>query len=282
MQIKINGVTLGGAFSKYQILAPLTGLDQPPIRMGQGEWSGTDGGYVSSQFYGTRVIVINGFYLGSTCDEADDLRKDLIAAMPIRQSLPLYVTLFSGRIVFAQTYIKDFKADITEGGLFGKFQITLVAPDPLLYDAGDGVDPDTGFTELPVYKLIGGGYVTEYGMPVTWTPGTTPTIAENLGDVYIYPQFKIVGVVDNPTITNHTENKFLTIDVTTASPTDEIIVDMKQRTITLNGGSILSYRTLDSNWWGLRPGDNVIQFQSDGVGDVSFGTLRWRNAYQGV
>ena len=133
--------------------------------MGAGDWSGRDGGYVSSQFYSSRVIVLSGFYRADTCEEADDIRLTLSEYLPIRQSIPMFVTTFSGKTYYAQTYLKDFKMDII-GQKHGKYQITLVAPDPLLYDAGDGVDPDSGWQNLPVYKLVGGGYITEYDMPV--------------------------------------------------------------------------------------------------------------------
>jgi hypothetical protein len=281
MQLKINGIEFGDN-SKYQIVAPLSGLDQPPIRMGAGEWAGRDGGYVSAQFYGTRVIVVNGFFKGTSCEDGDNLRKNLIAALPIRQSLPFFVTTFGGRHLFSQTYIKDFKMDITEGGILGKFMITLVAPDPLLYEAGDGVDPDSGWQEAPVYKLVGGGYVTQYDMPVQWTPGTTPTIVTNAGDVIINPQIVYNGIVTNPIITNVTTNKFVRINITTTQPTDQLIIDMDKRTVTLNGGSVLSYRTLDSIWWGLNPGNNTISFTSSGGSDINFATVRWRNGYKGV
>lgn len=281
MRLKINGLNLGGN-AKYQIEAPLAGLDVPPIRMGDGDWSGRDGGYVSTQFYGSRVIVINGFYKGTSCEDADELRKQLIAAVPIRQSLPLYITTFGGRNLFTQTYLRDMKMDITEGGIFGKFQLTLLAPDPLLYEVGDGSDPDSGWINLPVYKLVGGGYVTEYDMPAQWTPGTTPTIAVNSGDVVIFPQVKIKGIVQNPVITNLTTNKFVRVNVTTTSVDDEIIIDMKQRTITLNGGSILSFRTLDSTWFGLELGNNTLQYTSAGSGDINFATVRYRNGYKGA
>jgi len=281
MRLKINGLEFGKN-SRYQIEAPLTGLDVPPIRMGSGVWSGKDGGYVSSQFYGSRVIVINGFYRGSTCEHADELRKQLVAALPIRQSIPLYVTTFGGRNLATQTYLQDMKMDITEGGIFGKYQITLIAPDPLLYEAGDGINPNSGWIELPVNKLLGGGYITEYNMPVQWTPGTTPSIATNSGDVVIYPQVIFKGIVQNPIITNLTSNKFVRINITTTSVNDELIIDMGQRTVTLNGGSVLSFRTLDSVWFGLELGNNVLQYTSSGTSDVLFTTVRWRNGYKGI
>lgn len=280
MKFVLNGLALG-AGTKLHIEAPIVGLDKPTIRMGAGDWSGRDGGYVSSQFFGSRVIVLSGFYIGGTCEEANELRLLLSESTPIRQSLPLFIETTSGRHYFTQTYLKDSKMDIINSK-HGKFQLTLVAPDPFLYEAGDGSDPDTGWQELEVYKLIGGGYVTAYELPVQWTPGTTPTVAVNSGDLVIYPQFKITGKVKNPRIINRSTNKFVQINVTTTSATDVLIIDMNQRTVTLNGGSILSFRTLNSTWFGLELGNNVVEFTSEGSDDVDFGVLRWRTAYQGI
>lgn len=281
LTLRLNGLEFGGV-SKYQLEAPISGLDGAPIRMGQGVWSGRDGGYVSSQFFGQRVITFKGFVIASSCEELDDLREAFIAAMPIRQTLPLYINTHGGRNLVAETYLQDVKMDILAGGLYAEYQVTLVSPDPLLYEAGDGSDPDSGYIEVPVYKLIGGGYITEYGMPVTWTPGSTPTFVINSGDVMIYPQIKYTGIVTNPIITNVTENKFVRINITTTQPTDVLLIDMYRRTVTLNGGSVLSFRTLDSEWWGLRPGSNRIEYTSSSGGDAAFAMLRYRNGYQGI
>ncbi len=280
LTLRLNGLEFGGV-SKYQLLAPLSGLDGAPIRMGQGVWTGRDGGYVSSQFLGNRVIVFKGFMIGASCEELDELREDLVAAMPIRQTLPLYINTHGGRNLVAETYLQDVKMDVLAGGLYAEFQITLLCPDPLLYEAGDGLDPDSGYIEVPVYKLIGGGYITEYGMPVTWTPGTTPTFAINSGDTTIYPQVTYTGIVTNPIITNVSDNKFVRINITTV-PGDVLVIDMYRRTVTLNGGSVLSFRTLDSTWWGLLPGSNIIQYTSSSGGDAAFATVRYRNGYMGV
>lgn len=279
--LKLNGLEFGGT-SKYQLQEPISGLDAPPIRMGAGVWSGRDGGYVSAQFFGNRVITFKGFIAAGTCEELDELRQELTAAIPIRQSLPLYINTAGGRHLVAETYLQDVKMDISAGGLFAEYQLTLLCPDPLLYEAGDGTDIESGYIEVPVYKLIGGGYITEYDMPVVWTPGTTPTIAVNDGDVMIYPQVKYTGIVTNPIITNVTENKFVRINITTTQPTDVLLIDMYRRTVTLNGGSVLSFRTLDSTWWGLAPGNNQIEYTSTNGGDTNLATVRYRNGYKGV
>lgn len=279
MIFDINGLKLGNS-RKIGILSPIKGLEVASLRVGEGNWSGKDGGYISSQFYGSRLITIAGVYQGDSCEDADNIRNDISDALKIRQSLPTFITSFSGKKYFTQAYLRDFKMDLI-GSKHGEFQITLLCPDPLLYDAGDGSDPDSGWQEQDVYKLVGGGYITAYDMPVPWTLGTTPTVITNAGDAYIYPQIKIEGKVTNPIITNVTENKFVKINVTTSS-TDELIIDLNERIVTLNGSSILSYRTLDSSWWGLSPGGNTINYVSSDDTDVNHVTVRWRNGYTGI
>lgn len=279
MYFEIDDLKIGDD-SKYHVQSPIVGLDMPTIRMGSGEYSGKDGGYVSTQFYSYRTIVINGFYIGSTCDEADSLRSNLISSLPIRQSLSMFITSFSGDKYLAEVYLRDFKMDMI-GGVHGVFQLTFVSPSPYLYDAGDGIDPESGWTEQTIYKLIGGGYVTPYSLPVQWAPGTQPNVIENTGDTYLNPQIILTGVFTNPRITNITENKFIQVDLTTA-PGDVLNIDLQNRTITLNGGSVLASRNADSSWWGLRPGNNTIELTSDDSDDDTSAILRWRSQFLGV
>lgn len=279
MIFKFNNIELSEA-SDFKITSPIVGLSTPDIRIGDGEWSGRDGGYISSQFYSARVIVLSGFYIGDTCEEADAMRKELAANLPIRVSIPLFITDWSGNRYITETYLRDLKMDMI-ASKHGVFQITLVCPDPLLYDAGDGINPDSGWQEQDVFKLIGGGYITEYDMPVQWTPGTQPAAIVNAGDSQVLPQIKISGSVTNPRITNLSANKFIQINIVT-SASDEIIIDMHQRIILLNGSSILALRTTDSTWWGLNPGTNIISYESASDLDADSVVVRWRDGYAGI
>ena len=108
MEIKINDLILGGS-QGYQIQAPIVGLEKAPIRISYGNYSGRDGGYVSSQFYSPREIIINGFYIGKTCDHAQQLRRDLTNALKIRETIPIYITGFNGDQYLVEAYISDFK-----------------------------------------------------------------------------------------------------------------------------------------------------------------------------
>lgn len=278
MKFDIDGLIIGGD-TEYKLVPGITGLGKPGIRMGSGQFGGRDGGYVSSQYYDMRIINIPGHYLGDTCEDAQALRAAL-NAIPIRKLLPVFVTTFTGQIYYLEGYINDLKNDI-EADTDGAFNIQLVAPDPYLYDAGDGVDPSSGWIEQEIFKVGGGGYTTPYSLPVTWQPGQTPANVDNTGDIYIYPQLILSGQYTNPRINNLTTGSFIELNLTT-SASDEVIIDMKNRTITLDGGSITAYRTDDSSWWFLQPGINVITLETDSGGDETSAIIRYRPGVEGI
>lgn len=280
MIIKIGDTITFGGNSKFQITPPLSGLTSPDIRTGDGLYAGVDGGYVSSQLYGFRNIVISGFYIGKTCQEADELRQQLMSELHIRYLYPIFITSFSGKHYFVEGYITDRRSDITNP-TSGEFQITIHCPDPIIYDGGDGITSDSAWFEQTFYKEQPGGFNIEYQMPVQWVGGQMATNIENLGTVAAYPIITLNGKFTNPKITNLTTNEFIELERETAV-SDTIVIDMKERIITLNGVSIASSRTIDSSWWTLLQGNNKIVLETDSSSDNNFGTIKYKVGYLGV
>lgn len=280
MNITINGLTIGLDNPYIKLAPPVQGLFSPPLRAPVGNLSGTDGGYVNPQFKAPREITINGFILADSCDVAFQARCQLQKALPIRQMLPMFIETLNGKTYFTEVSLLDLKMDY-ERAKYQEFQITVVAPDPNFYDAGDGIDPDSGWIEQIIYKTMGGGYVTPYVLTVEWRPGQTPAVVTNTGNIWIYPQIVLEGKWTNPRITNTTTGQFVELSVATSS-SDKIVIDMKARTITLNGYSILPYRHPDSSWWYLDFGDNIITLMSTSGSDEQVGIIRYRQAYTGI
>lgn len=280
MIIKIGDTITFGGNSKFQITPPLSGLTSPDIRTGDGLYAGVDGGYVSSQLYGFRNIVISGFYIGKTCQEADELRQQLMSELHIRYLYPIFITSFSGKHYFVEGYITDRRSDITNP-TSGEFQITIHCPDPIIYDGGDGIASDSAWFEQTFYKEQPGGFNIEYQVPVQWVAGQMATNIENLGTVAAYPIITLSGKFTNPKITNLTTNEFIELERTT-TVSDTIVINMKERIITLNGVSIASSRTIDSSWWTLVQGNNKIVLETDDSSDNNFGTIKYKVGYLGV
>lgn len=273
-QIRIGDLVLDDTI----LLPVVQGLSKPKVRVSAGDYSGRDGGWLSGQLFKSREIVIQGEFNEGNCADLQLMREALEDALPIRQSIPFFVTNFVGATYYADVYFVDLQMDISDK-FSAPFQLTLLAPDPYLYDAGDGIDPDSGYITEVIYKIVGGGYVTPYILPVTWDPGSTPTIVDNTSDVYIFPEIVLTGQFTNPRITNNTTGQFIELGVTTTTG-DVIEIDMKNRTVTLNGGSILPTKT--GTWWGLQSGENAIELTTDSGSDAMSGIIRYRIAYEGI
>lgn len=274
--IQIDTLLLGRG-TRYD-LSKLSGFSKPPIRTSGDDYAGKDGGYVSAQNYSVRVMEIDGEVNGLSCQDAEDLRQAL-EALPIREVLPVFLTTFAGNLYFTEVVIYDIKAEI-EGGTFGAYRLTIAAPDPYFYLA-DTNDPDSVYIEQVFYKITGGGYVTPYILPVIWEPGNTPASISNGGAIRIYPEIILEGQYTNPVITNETTGQVFALDITTTAG-DEIVIDMKNRTVTLNGGSITAYVTDESNWIWLNVGANNLLLNSDSSSDTDFGTVRYRAGIEGL
>ncbi len=278
MIIKIGNLQFGGN-SSYQIEPGIAGLDSATIRTGDGLYAGVDGAYVSSQLYGARTITFTGFYLASSCGEIDELRLNLLTNLRIRYLYPILITTFSQKHYFTEGYITDIKAEIT-GPRGGEFQITIYCPDPIIYDGGDGVSPDSAWIEENFYKAGAGGFVISYPTPVNWKEGQQYTVIENRGTVDTYPIITLNGSFSSPTIRNLTTGKFMTISRTISS--GNVLIDMKKRIITLNGTTIAANRSITSSWWTLIPGENRIILETNSTTNTNYGTIRYKQGYQGI
>ena len=69
----------------FTIVTKVEGLETAPYRNGTGDWSGADGGYISSHLFSARVITISGVYIDhrAGCDDstATDSQFDHLARL---------------------------------------------------------------------------------------------------------------------------------------------------------------------------------------------------------
>ena len=279
MRIDLNSIVMDVQGTDVVLNPPIRGLTVPPIRTASGNFSGRDGGWVSSQFYAVREIVLNGTVRGDDCPDAAEKICRLQEAIGIRQKLPMYVTVSEGTTYFTEVYLADFNLDIDNERIH-RFQMTLLAPDPNFY-ISDPDDPNAGWVDQTIFRLVGGGYITPYILPVEWEPGSTPTIITNGSSMPAYPQIILEDEWTNPRIVNNTTGAYVELNVTTTSG-DKIVIDMYNRTVTLNGGSILPSREAGSSWWALVSGNNSISLSSDSNDDGTEGIIRYRIPYGGI
>lgn len=256
----------------------VTGLGIADIRTSSFLFSGQSGGMVTDQFLGFRTVVINGIIGKNNDTRAQHKldRKALIDALPIGTTIPVYITVFDGETYRIDANVTDAKVEYRQRGVTSDFLIQLTAGDPLFYSTDDGDEQTAHIT-----RVTQGGYVTPYDLPVDWASGSSPTVVTNNGETLYLPRIELHDQADNPVIINQTTGERFELDINLVDG-DDVIIDMRKRTVTLNGSNIIGNKTDDSLWWGLLPGPNSIVLDSNSGGDTVTADIYWRNGVRGI
>ncbi len=210
--------------SFFGLITKVEGIETAPYRNGTGDWSGADGGYLSSQYYSARVITINGVYRDtrSNCDWSVEhgapssylARFYIRSRLPIRTMLNCRIFLDSGLVFYTQGYCTDLKMDL-DSATTGEYQITFYCPEPMLFlGAGNGA-LGAEWMESQLYKHKDVGYVDQYALNsghtlsymenvdgnnqgYIWSTGGRSSAVEYHGDAEYYPQIVVRGKAINP------------------------------------------------------------------------------------
>lgn len=255
---------------------PVEGLSMPPIRTSSGTYSGRDGGYVGAQFYGMRLITLTGNIFGTTA-VLESTRQAFQAAVATG-SVTLTITTNAGSQYLLNCYLDSLDIPIQRAMNSAPFNLTLIAPDPNIYDNSAG-----GLQSAALAPVVGGGVTWPIAWtPVIWSPGTLPQTVTNTGNVAIYPKITLTGAFTNPVITNVTTGQFFSLVGLTTTAGDVLVIDLQNRAVLLNGGSVLAYTPSTISWWLLLPGANTIKLTTGNSADTGTGLISWRSAYRGI
>jgi hypothetical protein len=279
MIIAVNGFVLNDPNSGNGVYLdePISGLSMPPIRTSQGTYSGRDGGYVGAQFYGARLISLTGMIFSQSALAVENTRKAFEAALASPPPIVLTITTNGGSLYTMNTYVDSLDIPINRTVTQAPFSLTLIAPDPTIYDGSS-----TGLNTVTLNPVVGGGLTWPLTWPLPWSAGTQPVTINNTGNVTIYPTITLTGAMTNPTILNVTTGQFFSLTGLTTSAGDVLVINLLSRTVMLNGGSVLSYAPTTITWWPLIPGNNTIKFTTTNSSDPVTGTLSWRSGYRGI
>ncbi len=265
----------GGNF----IITGVSGLGAADIRTSSFLYSGRSGGSITNQLYGFREISITGKIgkVGGTRQQHWIDRSAMLSATPIDVLIPVYITVFSGETYRVDCRVTDLKLEYLTGGYISEFLLQLTAPDPLFYST-DGGDVQTAIVNRTVEN---GGYVTPYILPVVWDQGGAPTIVTNNGNAIVYPIITIHDTAHDPVITNQATGEVFAMSINTVDG-DELVIDMANRTVKLNGSDVIGNMVAGSTWWGLLVGDNSIKYDTDTALDNGYAEVEWRNGVTGI
>ncbi len=258
------------------------GLEFPSTRIGVINRGGEHGAFIASSFYGERRITLEGRVAAGTDVGNEERRRDLETILAIERDsdgLPSLKTLKFTTLGDIDLQIKCSVASplrmSIERPLDSPFQIDLVSDYPIEGQTANS----TTFT-----SPSGGGFILAVDVPIVFaaSSGSNKTLS-NVGTTEAYPILTFSGPLTNPSMHNQTLGKTFAITKTLISG-DTLVVDMREKTATLNGTTnALGDLTSNSEWIWLVPADNTMQFAtSGGSTDTGNCVVAWRDSYLGV
>lgn len=275
-QFQFGSYIFGGAGSVTQI-DEVDGLESLPEIRNQDDNRGyNDGMFTGRDFLGGRQVVITmKTFAGNGNSAQQNFRLLQNALLPQQQgTTPLYFLLattdgqkvINARVRARQTLIDP---DYTYGYI--RSQYTFFAPDPRYYD-----DPSTTSSLIPTVAL-GRTYDRTYNL--VYGGGSAGTTVYNTGNTTTYPLVTITGPITNPTIANGTTGEYITVN-TTLTASDTMIIDLYEKTITINGSYARNLLAGNSQWFGCAPGNTTISFTGSGytIG-TTVATMTYSPAY---
>lgn len=125
-----------------------------------------------------------------------------------------------------------------------------------------------------------GGMGIPMGIPMDMgVGGTGAATVTNGGNFEAYPVITFYGPLTNPSITNITTGKTLNLNLTLASETDYVVVDIFNRTALLYPGGTNARRYLSGDFWTLAKGNNIINIGNPTYTSIGKAVLLYRDHY---
>jgi hypothetical protein len=289
--ITINGLTINdytnirpGNYRNWIQVLNVEGLDMPEVRRQSISLARQDGAIDSERFFGPRLITVTGRIIADSRSALFDLERELKQKV----AYPKYDVGSTGSLIY-QEESEDFTRLInckpvgnyrrpevlgSANKRIWEFQFSLIAEDPYIYR--------NSLKTVDLYLLSStGGLIIPTLVPflidANIAGGTY--LVNNSGNIETVPTVTFYGPGKNPKIHNLTTNKFIQLNYEFLSG-DVVVIDMKNKTITLNGSSnLFNYQNIESEFWTLIPGDNQIKFSAELNDPNSRVRLEYRDAF---
>lgn len=263
------------------VVHSVDGLSFPELRLQTYNRPGEYGSFIANNLYGGRPITLEGTIFSDITTTFEQRKRALEAILAISKNslsqylpLTLQFTTMDDLALQVDVGVRNFNTKYMQSLNAIGFQLILYAPDYFLSSQNQGA--------ATIARPIGGGAILPVILPVTLDPSSGGSqVILNAGNAESFPIIYINGPVTNPTVTNLTVNRYMTIE-TTLAVGEQIIIDMKNRTIIKNGQNLYSAKADGSLFWWLDKGNNDIHFNTADTSDTGNIEIRYRDSYLGI
>ncbi|OAT74564.1 phage tail family protein [Parageobacillus thermoglucosidasius] len=165
------------------------------------------------------------------------------------------------------------------GPFFQKAMVNLLCPEPFWLDE---------FHTSEKMSYILGGLSFPLRLGTSFAQRGFKKILHNQGDVATPVTIEFYGPATNPVVWNRTTGEFIRVSRTLAE-TDKLVIttDFGKKSVTIENAdgsktNVFNWIDLESTFWQLVPGENLIEYGSDSDATKSRVIVSYRNRYLSV
>lgn len=271
----ITGITYNGYEIPHGRIRKIEGLDTPPYRVSDSVLAGRGGARFNQSLSDKRAVVIEFLLYVTDMDAYLQERKDIFDAFdPEDGENELVIEIDNTETISLNCVPADVNMPARAAEMTYAYpQVQLVAYDPTIYS-------ETIHSQSGILAPTGGGATFPLIFPITFETSTSgeATIYNN-GNIPSCPRLVLTGLLTNPLIRNETTGETFQLTYT-SGVNDEIVIDMDERTVTLNGQTSLLTNISDgSSWWCLQPGANTISLATSSTSDTGELEITWQDTW---
>jgi phage-related protein len=268
-----NGESINLGNEVPYFLQILEGASEVPVTIENQKAPKQDGSTYFDNTLGNRAITIEGMIVTKKNDVKEARRKMQRVLNPKLGEVKITYQGKEIRGIVENTPV--FPSDEGNKGIYyQKYLINLLCHQPFW------VEP---FYESREMSYIMGGLNFKLIFPTSFSNRGFRRKAANDGDVSTPVEIEFKGPAINPTVTNETTREYLQVN-RELSEKDVLTISTAfgEKYVRINGENAFHYIDLDSTFWQLMPGENILSYASNNDSVNTKVTVRWKNRYIGL
>jgi len=162
----------------------------------------------------------------------------------------------------------------SKGLYYQKFLLHLVCHQPFWLDP---------YYEGREMSYLMGGITFQLVLPTVFSRRGFQRLAVNTGHVATPVQIEFTGLALNPAVTNETTGEFIQVNQELGEE-DLLTISTAfgEKYVRINEANAFHYIDLDSTFWQLLPGDNLLSYTSNNDSIKTQVVVKWKNRYIGL
>lgn len=272
-----ESVTFGNQAPYF--LEILDGIGNVPVTIESQKAPKQDGSTYIDNMLENRAISIEGMII---------TRNNPKEVLEARRKMQRVLNPKLGEVTIAYHYeeqVKEIKAiaettpifpsgEGSKGLYYQKYLLNLLCHQPFWLNT---------YYENREMSYLMGGLKFKLSLPTSFSSRGFKRKAINEGDVSTPVEMEFKGPATNPTVTNLTTGEFIKVnrelgeeDVLTVSTA------FGEKYVRINGENAFHYINLNSVFWQLVPGENILSYQSNNDSIKTKVVVKWKNRFIGL